>query len=452
MVDLKQLAQSATGPRHVVLVCGGAVSGSEAAALSASRGVLTLVIDQNPRPYGKIEDGLPRWHDKLRRQEYAKVDENLSRDNVLFVPSTTLGTDVSLTQLTQDYGISAVMLATGAWRDRPLEVPDVDRYVGRGLLYQNALVHWFNHYPERDYKGPQLEIPDGAIVVGGGLASIDVVKIINLRLYSRALAARGIEISTVELEHAGIPKVLDKHGLKVEDLGIQGCTLYYRRSKREMPLASPKNNTPEEQEKTANVREKVMDNVMRKNLVRFEGNHVPVGTVVENDRLVGLRFRRTETVDGKLREIPGSDYDVRAPLTVSSIGSVPVKLEGVPTKGELYDFTNWDTGELRGLPGVFGLGNVLTGKGNIKDSRQNAIEVGGRVLDDYVGLDRERAEQVGLIREQADRVVSETQTRAPMSPEQVKSLLAWVQSRWDAVGYPGDYRTWLARVTPTDLQ
>lgn len=452
MVDLKQLAQHATGARHVVVVCGGAVSGSEAAALCASRGVLTLVIDQNPRPYGKIEDGLPRWHDKLRKQEYAKVDENLSRDNVLFVPSTALGTDLSLTQLTQEFGISAVMLATGAWRDRPLEVPDVDRYVDRGLLYQNALVHWFNHYSERDYKGPQLEVSDGAIVVGGGLASIDVVKIINLRLYSRALAARGIEISTVELEHAGIPKILDKHGLKAEDLGIQGCTLYYRRSKREMPLASPKNNTPEEQEKTANVREKVMDNVMRKNLVRFEGNHVPVGTLVENDRLVGLRFRRTETVDGKLREIPGSDYDVRAPLTVSSIGSVPVKLEGVPTKGELYDFTNWDTGELRGLPGVFGLGNVLTGKGNIKDSRQNAIEVGGRVLDDHIGLGREQADQVGLIRDQADRVVSEAQTRPPLSQAQVEKVLAWVQSRWDAVGYTGDYRTWLARVTPADFQ
>jgi len=438
MVDLKQLA---THPQHVVLVCGGAVSGSEAASLCASRGVLTIVVDQNPRPYGKIEDGLPRWHDKLRKQEYAKIDENLSRPNVLFVPSTKIGRDVSFEQVTRGFGLSAVLLANGAWRDRPLEVPGVDQFVDKGLAYQNSFVYWFNHFPEPDYDGPRYEVPDGAIVIGGGLASIDVVKIINLDLYSRALAARGINVSTVELEHAGIPKVLEKHGLTVEQLGIKGCMLYYRRSKREMPLASPKNDTPEEQAKIANVREKLMDNVMRKCLVRFEGNHVPVGTVVEGDRLVGLRFRRTETVDGKLREIAGSDYDVRAPLVASSIGSVPVKMEGVPTKGELYDFTNWDTGELRGLPGVFGLGNVLTGKGNIKDSRQNAIDVGERVLDGYVG-----------VRAQTENVMDATQARPTLTTEQVKALLEWVAQRWAAVGHDGDYATWMKRVTPAGFQ
>ena len=51
--------------RHVVLIVGGAVAGSEAAAQLTARGVRCIVLDQNPRPYGKIEDGLPRWHAKL---------------------------------------------------------------------------------------------------------------------------------------------------------------------------------------------------------------------------------------------------------------------------------------------------------------------------------------------------------------------------------------------------
>ena len=445
MLDLSRYADNA---RHVVLVCGGAVSGSEAAAVCASRGVLTVVVDQNPRPYGKIEDGLPRWHDKLRKQEYAKIDDNLSRDDVLFVPRTLIGRDVSFEQVTRTFGLSAVLLANGAWRDRALDLPNADRFINKGLVYQNSFVYWFNHFYEADYAGPTYVVQDDAIVVGGGLASIDVVKIINLELYAKALAARGITISTVELEHAGIPKTLEKHGLTREELGIKGCTLYYRRSKRETPLASPKNDSAEEQLKIAGVREKVMDNVMRKYLVRFEGNHVPVGVLVEDaggaagERMVGLRFRRTETVDGKLREIDGSDYDVRSPLTLSSIGSVPIRMEGVPTKGELYDFTNWETGELRGLPGVFGLGNVLTGKGNIKDSRQNAIEVSERVLDG----------NVGLLREQTERAVDAVLERPPMSAEQVNALLAWVSQRWNEVGHDGDYATWIKRVTPSDFR
>ncbi|SVA88489.1 uncharacterized protein METZ01_LOCUS141343, partial [marine metagenome] len=61
--------------RHVVGICGGAVGGSEAAALVAKTGSIAVVFEQNIRPYGKIEDGLPRWHSKLRNKEYAKIDE-----------------------------------------------------------------------------------------------------------------------------------------------------------------------------------------------------------------------------------------------------------------------------------------------------------------------------------------------------------------------------------------
>ena len=48
-------------PQHVVLIVGGAAAGSEAASRLAQQGVLCFVIEQNDRPYGKIEDGLPRW-------------------------------------------------------------------------------------------------------------------------------------------------------------------------------------------------------------------------------------------------------------------------------------------------------------------------------------------------------------------------------------------------------
>src|SRR5689334_3083377 len=135
-------------PKHVVAVVGGAVAGSEAALLCAQRGILTLVIEQNARPYGKIEDGLPRWHEALRKQEYAKIDENLSHPNVLFVPRTRIGRDWAFEDLTQRWGLSATILAHGAWRDRPLGIPGVDQYVDRGLVYQNSLVYWYNHFPE----------------------------------------------------------------------------------------------------------------------------------------------------------------------------------------------------------------------------------------------------------------------------------------------------------------
>ena len=106
-----------------------------------------------------------------------------------------------------------MVLACGAWRDRPLPIEGADAYVGRGLIYQNPFIIWFNHADEPGYTGPVFEPRDGALVVGGGLASIDVVKALMLMTVREKLRARGIEQDLVEMEVKGIPKILEHHGL-----------------------------------------------------------------------------------------------------------------------------------------------------------------------------------------------------------------------------------------------
>lgn len=413
-----------TEPQHVVGICGGAVAGSEAAALVAERGALALVFEQNARPYGKIEDGLPRWHEKLRHAEYAKIDENLSKPGVIYVPRTRLGEDIGFPELSTGLGLSSLVLAHGAWRDRPLAIDGVDEYVDQGLVYQNAFVYWFNHYPEAGYDGPVYDVPDGAIVVGGGLASVDVVKIISLELYAKALRARGIEVDQHEMEARGIPKVCEKHGIDPADLGVRGCTLYYRRRNVDMPLTDMDPKDDAHRAKLEGARVKIMDKLLRKFLVSFEECCMPVGTVVEDGRLAGLVFRRTEIVDRRVVPLEGTDFEARGDMVISSIGSIPMPIEGIPMKGELYAWKDWDTGEL--CDGVYGLGNVLTGKGNIKSSRENAREIASQVVDKCLA-------------------------RPKLEADQVRVILDLVKKRWDEVGYTGDYAAWMKSVTPPDM-
>jgi NADPH-dependent glutamate synthase beta subunit-like oxidoreductase len=444
-----------TQPKHVIGICGGAVAGSEAARLFAERGALAIVFEQNIRPYGKIEDGLPRWHVKLREKEYARIDENLDTAGVLFVPKTRLGKDLSFSELTQEMGLTAVILANGAWRDRALPIEGIERFVGRGLIYQNPLVHWFNHYSEPDYTGPQLEVPDGAIVVGGGLASIDVVKILNIEIYGRALRERGIEVDPVAMEHAGIAETLDAHGLSAEELGIRGATLYYRRRMQDMPLASVENPSPAQLEKLEATRARIMEKVMRKYLVHMEECCVPVAAIEADGRLEGLVFRKTAIEDGRMRELDGSDFEVRAPLVVSSIGSLPQPIEGVPIKGNLYEFDSVERGTLHGVDSVFGLGNVLTGKGNIRDSRVNASIVAERVIENLLGVP-ETSNSVDDMSDalheefsaRAQPLVDLALTGAKLSPERIAPIMERVKCRWDEVGYPGDYRDWIEANRP----
>src|SRR5574337_1179424 len=220
--------------RYVIAIVGGATAGAETASLLADRGAIVVVFEQNVRPYGKIEDGLPRWHVKLREKEYETVNQKLDRPEVYFVPSTTIGRDIDFHDLTSAWGFTAVILAVGAWRDRPLPIPGADQYVGLGLVYQNPFIYWFNHFFEKNYDGPRYHPEDGAIVVGGGLASIDVIKVLQIETVRRALEQRGIHVDMLQLEHAGVAATLAEHGLTWEALGLKGATLYYRRRIEDM--------------------------------------------------------------------------------------------------------------------------------------------------------------------------------------------------------------------------
>ena len=72
-------------------------------------------------PYGKIEDGLPRWHEKQRINEYFKIDDIISNELVDFVPLTRIGKDVSFEEI-YNMGWSCIYFANGAWKDRSFPI------------------------------------------------------------------------------------------------------------------------------------------------------------------------------------------------------------------------------------------------------------------------------------------------------------------------------------------
>jgi ferredoxin/flavodoxin---NADP+ reductase len=446
---------------HVVAVIGGATAGAEVAGRLAERGAQVAVFEQNPRPYGKIEDGLPRWHEALRKKEYETVGEKLSRPGVHFVPRTRVGRDVGFAELARDWGFSAVVLACGAWRDRPLPIEGADRYVGKGLIYQNPFIIWFNHAHEASYDGPRFTPMDGALVVGGGLASIDVVKALMLETTRAKLAERGISVPMIELEVKGIPKILEKHGLKFEDLGLEGSTLFYRRRAEDMPLVEPPEDaTPERMEKVLKARGSILKKAMEKYRFKVEPLAAPDGLLVEGDRLVGLRFRRTKMEGGKLVSTDET-FERRGAYVISSIGSIPEPIPAIPMKGELFAFTDWNVGKLDGFPSVFSVGNVVTGKGNIVASRKHAAHVSESAIEHFLGvaasgghageekiLDAAHAAAA----EEAEKVAAKIEAQPPLAAGKVAELVERVRARQREVGYGGDYRAWIEKVSPADLE
>jgi NADPH-dependent glutamate synthase beta subunit-like oxidoreductase len=442
---------SPTQPSHCVAVIGGAVAGAEVAGALAARGVEVVVFEQGRRPFGKIEDGLPRWHVALREKEYETIGEKLSLPNVSFVPNTEIGRDVAFRELTDQWGFTGVVLANGAWRDRPLPIDGADAYEGRGLIYQNPFIIWFNHSEDPGYDGPVFEPKDGALVVGGGLASIDVVKVLMLETARAKLRERGIDVDLVEMEVKGIPKMLERHGLTFEELGLEGCTLFYRRSEADMPLMEMPDGADEKRrEKVYAGRQKMLAKAMEKYRFKFEPNCLPDGLLVENGQLVGLRFRRTVIENGRVVPLDQT-FERRGVYTISSIGSVPKEIPGIPMKGELFAFTDWDIGRLADYPTVFSAGNVVTGKGNIVASRKHAREVSGKVMEAFLGVgpdghagEEKLADTIHAgPRAEAQRIADAIEVQPRIDAAALAGVRERVSKRQQAVGYRGDYFAWV---------
>jgi NADPH-dependent glutamate synthase beta subunit-like oxidoreductase len=436
---------------HFVAVIGGSVAGSEAADQLARRGFRVVVFDQNTLPYGKIEDGLPKWHAKLRDKEEAIIAEKLHQPNIRFVPGVRLGRDVEFQQLVQEWGFSAVLLATGAWKDRPLPVPGADQYEHRGLAYQNSFVYWYNHHHEPTYSGATYTIPDNALIVGGGLASLDVVKIVMITTTAQALAARGISTDMFELER-GIGRVLEKHQLTLPDLGLRGCTLVYRRSASDMPLSPLPKHTPEQRARVAQINEKILENFQRKYLFQFLPYHTAEEVLEQGGALKGLLLQQTEVHDGVVMKT-GKMTPFHTDLVISSIGSIPEPLAGTPFSGGLLPLADQKSCRVQGYDHVFAVGNAVTGRGNIKESQEHGKETVRSIMDEQLhfgendyqqwlrGTENTVARQVGSIAEHIQR-------QKFMPDDVIQSIINKTTALQQRAGYNGDLPSWLHAHTP----
>ena len=108
--------------RHVAVIGSGPAGYYSAEALQKHYGdaVRIDMIDRMPVPYGLIRFGVAPDHQSIKAvsKRYEKVALS---DNVGFVGNVAIGEDVTIPELRELY--DAVVLATGAPRDRPLGVP-----------------------------------------------------------------------------------------------------------------------------------------------------------------------------------------------------------------------------------------------------------------------------------------------------------------------------------------
>jgi ferredoxin/flavodoxin---NADP+ reductase len=171
---------------------------------------------------------------------------------------------------------------------------------------------------------------------------------------------------------------------------------------------------------------------------------------------VGLKVAETRVKGRKAEAVAGSEYRLRAPMVISSIGSVPEKIPGIVMKSEYYDFNHESLPRYGESDHVFGVGNVVTGQGNIRSSLLHNQEVTTKLIENYIGVGDERtasarfytgAEARGTAQAQAVR--DQVQLMPSLSYQEVAAIEQRIRAFQERVGYTGDYDSWIASVTPS---
>lgn len=128
------------------------------------------ILEKLPVPFGLIRYGVAPDHQSTKN--VARVfDRVLSRDRVSFFGNVEVGRDVKLDELLSFY--DAVVLATGAARDRRLGVPGEDL---PGVAGSGAFVGWYNGHPQA--TSPTVNNVREAVVIGNGNVALDVARIL----------------------------------------------------------------------------------------------------------------------------------------------------------------------------------------------------------------------------------------------------------------------------------
>ncbi len=135
-------------------------------------GVSVDIIDRDPTPFGLIRYGVAPDHPRIKEIIKA-LYRVMGNEDIRFFGNVDYGNDIKLDALRQFY--DAVIFATGARRDRGLNIPGIDL---DGSFGAADFVYWYDGHPDvaRDWDfQPHAET---VAVLGVGNVGLDVARIL----------------------------------------------------------------------------------------------------------------------------------------------------------------------------------------------------------------------------------------------------------------------------------
>jgi NADPH-dependent glutamate synthase beta chain and related oxidoreductases len=137
------------------------------------REVSVDLFERLPAPYGLVRYGVAPDHPRIKGIVNA-LREVLDSGHIRLLGNVNYGTDITLEDLKRHY--HAVIFATGAMCDAPLDIPGVDL---PGSFGAADFVSWYDGHPDVPREWP-LDATEVA-VIGNGNVALDVARMLVKR-------------------------------------------------------------------------------------------------------------------------------------------------------------------------------------------------------------------------------------------------------------------------------
>jgi NADPH-dependent glutamate synthase beta subunit-like oxidoreductase len=372
--------------RHIAIIGSGPAGyyTAEAAQKAFGEEVRIDVFDTLPVPYGLIRSGVAPDHQSIKAvsRRYEKVALS---DNVRFAGNVTIGQDLSIAELEELY--DAVVLATGAPKDRALGVPG--ETLGN-VFGSAAFVGWYNGHPEFAALDPDLS-GKTAVVIGMGNVALDVARILaKTRAEFAGSDIVGHALEALEASRIERIIILGRRGphqimMTPKELGELG---ELERASPHVALADMP--APEE--------DAILEPGLRKSVSHLRAfaatpEHIRAEKPIElefvfmsapkaligKDKVEAVEIEKTRLVHGRA-EGTGETATLPADLVVSCIGYRTSPIPGVPFDERQGRFAN-DEGRI--LPGLYCVGWARRGpSGTIGTNRPDGYSVVEKIAED----------------------------------------------------------------------
>lgn len=130
------------------------------------------IIERDPTPFGLIRYGVAPDHPRIKEIIKA-LKRVLAHEDIRFIGNVNYGTDLKFDDLRLFY--DAVVFATGASKDRELDLPGIDLHGSYGAA---DFVSWYDGHPEAPRNWDFQPHAEQIAVLGVGNVGLDVARIL----------------------------------------------------------------------------------------------------------------------------------------------------------------------------------------------------------------------------------------------------------------------------------